>query len=130
MKKYEFNFKSDEELVHFIETHDYHKNSYGADSIEEYEAAFGKVCDELCHDIAELNKAVNLFGVYGLAVDGYPDVFKVLEGRMLEFAEHNELVKKLVARKRSRCNHVLEEVGHDSHYTYYACHKCGFKDRA
>lgn len=130
MKKYEFDFKDADELKKFVESHNY----YGDDSeetIEGYLACLNKTYNELCRDMSNLRRCIGyLLSSWPIEISGYEDVYSVLHGRQLEYTTHRVLIEKLITEKQEKCNHEFHEDGHNSHYTYYICNKCGLEEKA
>lgn len=59
-------------------------------------------------------------------------VERIIEGdrrKMMEIGnEMNDVIEE-VSELRLKCEHDYEEIGHDSHYEYWRCKKCGLKGR-
>lgn len=49
--------------------------------------------------------------------------------RVFELKSELNLIRDEVMRSQMGCEHDMVYIGHDSHYDYYRCSKCGFEDR-
>jgi dTDP-4-amino-4,6-dideoxygalactose transaminase len=77
---------------------------------------------------------VTYLGATPVLVDSEPDTWN-MDPELLEVAIKDRIEKStmefmnMLYIKQKSCQHDYKNVGHDSHYDYYMCDKCGSQDR-
>lgn len=124
--------KNDEELRKFISETDYFHSNFNHNVIKDY---ISKVNDGYNNALSERklidNAALDFYG-YDIEIDNdkYREVMKELNEKVEIYSKHKELITKLLEEKQKQCPHDnWHYTGHDSHYDYYVCEKCGKEDR-
>ena len=117
--------KTGDELLSFIKDNDYTPN------LSEYETRLRKDHQTIVDKIDEIKKAALVLTNVGIFVgkDSTEDCVRKIklskdkvEKSLLEFMS-------ILADKQKSCVHEYRNLGHDSHYEYHICDKCGLRER-
>ena len=57
--------------------------------------------------------------------DAYEEIAEVIK----DISFYQDLLNDFLKERRKNCRHDWVEQGHDSHYDYYKCRKCGKEER-
>ena len=116
--------KTGDELLSFIMDNDYTPN------LSEYETRLRKDHQTIVDKINEIKKAAHVLINVGIFVgkDSTEDCIREIklskdkvEKSLLEFMS-------ILAEKQKSCVHEYRNIGHDSHYDYQICDKCGLQE--
>ena len=116
--------KTGDELLSFIKDNDYTPN------LSEYETRLRKDHQTIVDKIDEIKKAALVLTNVGIFVgkDSTEDCVRKIklskdkvEKSLLEFMS-------ILADKQKSCVHASRTLGHDSHYEYHICDKCGLRE--
>ena len=117
--------KTGDELLNFIMDNDYTPNLY------EYETRLRKDHQTIVDKLDEIKKAACVLINVGIFVGKDSTEDCVREITLLKDKVEKSLLEfmSILADKQKSCDHEYRNIGHDSHYDYYMCDKCGSQDR-
>ena len=87
--------------------------------------------DMLEKNICKLKKSLNVLIGYDINFDSekLEHVIYALHETINELKVEMNLIGDEIEKIQRECEHEMVYDGHDSHYDYYRCSKCGFEDR-
>ena len=117
--------KTGDELSIFINDNDYTPN------LSEYETRLRKDHQTIVDKLDEIKKAVCVLINVGIFVGKDSTEDCVREITLLKDKVEKSLLEfmSILSDKQKSCDHEYRNIGHDSHYDYYMCDKCGSQDR-
>lgn len=87
---------------------------------------------DLCNvKISELKKVVDVMESYDISYDKNKirNMIDEKQKRIFELKNEANLSQERIEFAQQICKHDMVNLGHDSHYDYFRCEKCGFEDR-
>jgi hypothetical protein len=117
--------KTGDELSIFINDNDYTPN------LSEYETRLRKDHQTIVDKLDEIKKAACVLINVGIFVGKDSTEDCVREITLLKDKVEKSLLEfmSILSDKQKSCDHEYRNIGHDSHYDYYMCDKCGSQDR-
>ena len=117
--------KTGDELLSFIMDNDYTQN------LSEYETRLRKDHQTIVDKLDEIKKAACVLINVGIFVGKDSTEDCVREITLLKDKVEKSLLEfmSILTDKQKSCDHEYRNIGHDSHYDYYMCDKCGSQDR-
>ena len=117
--------KTGDELLSFVMNNDYTPN------LSEYETRLRKDYQTIVDKIDEIKKAELLLTNLGIFVGKYSTEDCVREIKLSKDKVEKSLREfmSILADKQKSCSHVYRNTGHDSHYEYEICDKCGLEEK-
>jgi cell fate (sporulation/competence/biofilm development) regulator YmcA (YheA/YmcA/DUF963 family) len=117
--------KTGDELSKFIADNDY------VSGLSEYETKLKKDHEYIVDKLEEIRKAAKLIIDFGLPIgkDAFEIRVELIKGIKDRIEKSTMEFMNMLYIKQKSCQHVYKNVGHDSHYDYYMCDKCGSQDR-
>lgn len=133
---------SDEDIDKYVSTHDYASKSHQAlEAYHYYKDDTGRICEAIK---AYVHNITNMLAAFRNALDMmvsfqvlpcYPgseyrcDTEKEMDSLRRRWERVKERWNDAIVRNQETCEHEWTETGHDSHYTYRMCLKCGKEER-
>lgn len=117
-------------LKEFIDNTDY-QTHFNDSSIKKYiDDAFIQF-KNMENTTKELMNAEEAFKKYNIPYDKnvYDNALSDLVEKENDYNNHIKLVYSLLKEKEDKCEHEFSYEGHDSHYDYYVCQKCGKQEK-
>lgn len=113
-----------DKLKTFILSTNYNEYS---NSIEKYVEFISKEYNKVSNKLKDFNKSLQTLSDYNIMYDkeSVDSVLNTINNENNVIKEHIELVKSYIQEKQDNCEHDFVYDGHDSHYDYYTCKKCG-----
>lgn len=117
--------KTGEELSKFIADNDY------VSGLSEYETKLKKDHAYIVNKLEDIRKAAKLIVDFGLPIekDAFEIRVELIKGIKDRIEKSTMEFMNMLYIKQKSCQHDYKNVGHDSHYDYYMCDKCGRQDR-
>ena len=117
--------KNGNELLSFIMDNNYTPKLY------EYETRLRKDSQTIADKIYEIKKAALVLMHDGIFVgnDSTEDCVRELELSKDKVEESLFEFMSILGEKQKSCAHEYRNIGHDSHYEYQTCDKCGLIER-
>lgn len=87
---------------------------------------------DMCEkNICELKKTVKMLNGCEIGFDSekLEQVINTNHETINDLKVERNLIGDEIERIQRECEHEMVYYGHDSHYDYYRCSKCGFEDR-
>ena len=118
-----------EEIKEFIDKTPYYRRKYSndGDTIDSFIKEFKKIRSHAENHLNSLIKLNELCISEGIRIntDDYNDALAKAKELNDKLTEQSDFIQECITDKQNSCEHELEELGHDSHYTFYRCIKCG-----
>ena len=114
--------KNGDDLVKFVYNND-HKVT-----LEKYRNCLLAFLKDVNNDIYYLETANEVFKVTNISfnVSEYVNILDKLNDEKKKLNDAIDEYNIILSKKQDECNHSnLEELNHDSHYTFYYCPDCG-----
>lgn len=117
--------KTGDELSKFIVDNDY------VSGLSEYETKLKKDHEYIVDKLEEIRKAAKLIIDFGLPIgkDAFEIRVELIKGIKDRIEKSTMEFMNMLYIKQKSCQHDYKSIGHDSHYDYYMCDKCGSQDR-
>jgi hypothetical protein len=117
--------KTGDELSKFIADNDY------VSGLSEYETKLKKDHEYIVDKLEEIRKAAKIILDFGLSIrkDEFKIRVELIKGIKDRIEKSTMEFMNMLYIKQKSCQHDYKNVGHDSHYDYYMCDKCGSQDR-
>ena len=117
--------KTGDELSKFIAENDY------VSCLSEYETKLKKDHEYIVDKLEEIRKAAKIIIYFGLLIgkDSFEVRVELIKGIKDRIEKSTMEFMNMLYIKQKSCQHDYKNVGHDSHYDYYMCDKCGSQDR-
>ena len=112
--------KTENELRILIAYNDY-------DVFNEYFKSLEREMHNILEQITYISGAAAQFSFYGIKYDktSYENEMDKLHEELNTLRDNASIFAKYLYEKQENCKHEWVDNGHDSHYTYYKCTKCG-----
>lgn len=118
------DLKTEDELRAFI--------AYSSfDEIDDYSSNIKKELNSNYDNRNTIDNAVKTLNGFGIKCDrySYAEIMTHINDDIKPLKEHMGLIDKYLKGKQEHCIHDWVYDGHDSHYDYYKCAKCGLEDK-
>lgn len=108
-------------------------NIYSSDkdemTLKEYSEYINTQVGNSEKELKALEDSYKLLDFYDVIVpenkSRYDYVHSIIKKKIDNWTEYKNLFRKLIEDKRNNCEHKYVYDGHDSHYDYFRCDKCG-----
>ena len=119
------DIKKGEQLEEFVALNEWNNvlNDYFVDLVDE-KKSHEKIKETL-------SGAASVFEKYEIKynADDYESLILYHEGVIELLTDAIKEFEDKIETKQQHCDHEWKEIGHDSHYSYYFCDKCGKEER-
>lgn len=98
--------------------------------MNEYNTKMNEI-DKCNYRINSIKSSVDTMKGYGVEYDQekVDEMIRMDSDCICELKSELNLIDDAIERIQRECEHDMVNCGHDSHYDYYRCRKCGFEDR-
>lgn len=122
--------KDDNELKEFIDNTNYRSINTEDYTIEDYISDVDEHIHFLKTEIDRIHIARNTMETFCVEYkkESADASINRLTDELNEFEQHKDKIKKVLLMKQDECEHEVTCIGHDSHYEYFICYFCGFKE--
>lgn len=87
-----------------------------------------KTCEKKIEDMKSSMKVMESY-ISSKDREKIGSIISCNQERVFELKSELNMIGDEIERLQSGCEHTWVNTGHDSHYDYYRCSKCGFEDR-
>jgi hypothetical protein len=117
--------KTGDELSKFIADNDY------VSGLSEYDTNLKKDHEYIVDKLEEIRHAAKIIIDFGLPIrkDAFEVRVELIKGIKDRIEKSTMEFMNMLYIKQKSCQHDYKNIGHDSHYDYYMCDKCGSQDR-
>jgi len=106
-------------------------NSKEKDFIKEQSKKYNDILYKCDEDIEDFNSFLCLIKKHypDKEIDVVGDLKEVVERNLKTTKNLKKITKKMIKMLQSKCEHHMQHMGNDSHYSHEKCIYCGFSEK-